>query len=276
MSEEQLFGPAIVSGGASGIGQEVAIDLATRGCAVTIIDRQAADETLEKIRQRSGESAAIVCDVSDSVATDQAVAAANAEYGTCRIVVNAAGISPAARVSFFDESYEEWNRMLAINAGGTFNLTRSVTRKLVDEHAPGRVVNILSTAAFMGFAGMAAYCASKGAALLLTQTLALELAAHEITVNGVAPGSVSTGMSSAFWAESPPKQAAAIAEHDRGRTPLGGPGRPSDVAAAVRFLAGESAAWITGTVITVDGGFMANGTPLFDKDGRLAMPSQTS
>jgi NAD(P)-dependent dehydrogenase (short-subunit alcohol dehydrogenase family) len=138
------------------------------------------------------------------------------------------------------------------------------------------VVNILSTAAFTGFAGMAAYCASKGAVLLLTQTLALELAAHEITVNGVAPGSVSTGMSAAFWGESPPKQATAIAEHDRGRTPLGGPGHPSDVAAAVRFLAGEPASWITGTVITVDGGFMANGTPWFDADGRLAMPPRAS
>jgi NAD(P)-dependent dehydrogenase (short-subunit alcohol dehydrogenase family) len=272
MSEERLMGPAIVSGGASGIGREIAIDLATRGCAVTIVDRQAADETLEEIRRRGGEAGAVMSDVSDSIATDNAVAAAAAEYGTCRILVNAAGVSPAARVSFFDETNEEWDRTMAINAGGVFNLTRSMTRKLVDERAPGRVVNILSTASFMGFAGMAAYCASKGAALLLTQTLGLELAAHEITVNGVAPGSVSTAMSKAFRAESPPQQAAAITEHDLSRTPLGGPGRPSDVAAAVRFLAGESASWITGTVITVDGGFMANGTPWFDADGRLAMP----
>jgi meso-butanediol dehydrogenase / (S,S)-butanediol dehydrogenase / diacetyl reductase len=272
MSDEHLHGPAIVSGGASGIGQAIAIDLASRGCAVTIVDRQRADATLEGIRRRGGEAGAVSCDVSDSAATDNAAAAARAQYGTCRILVNAAGVSPAARVSFLDETDEEWARTMAINAGGVFNLTRSVTRMLVDEGAPGRVVNILSTASFMGFAGMAAYCASKGAVLALTQTLALELAQYEVTVNGVAPGSVSTAMSKAFRAESPPQQAAAIAEHDRGRTPLGGPGRPSDVAAAVRFLAGESASWITGTVITVDGGFMANGTPWFDADGRLAMP----
>jgi NAD(P)-dependent dehydrogenase (short-subunit alcohol dehydrogenase family) len=262
--------PAIVSGGAGGIGRTIACELAVRGSAVTIVDLQDATATVAQIAARGGSVHAITCDVADPAAAAQAVERAERQHGTCQILVNAAGVSPSRRVPFLEADLGDWNRTLAVNAGGVFNLSQAVAARIVERRIrPGRIVNVLSTASFMGFAGMSAYCASKGAALLLTKTLAIELASHGITVNGVAPGSIETPMTGAFRADSPPAQAAAISAHDLSRTVLRARGRPRDVAAAVVFLTGTDANWITGSVVVVDGGFMATGAPAFDAAGQL-------
>ena len=125
------------------------------------------------------------------------------------------------------------------------------------EQGEGRIVNVLSTAAFQGFALESAYCASKGAALLLTRTMAIELAPLGIAVNAVAPGTVRTAMGSAYLGDGP------IAAHELSRTPLGRLGAPEDIAEAIAFLAGP-ASWTTGTVLAVDGGFLAAGLPALD------------
>jgi NAD(P)-dependent dehydrogenase (short-subunit alcohol dehydrogenase family) len=260
---------AVVTGAAHGIGRAIATALSLAGAPVSILDVESADATVASIA-KSGSATAYRCDITDRTRVSEALESVIASSGVPDILVNVAGISPTRRISFLDCSSEDWNRTLAVNAGGVFTVAQCFARALVADGRPGRIVNILSTAALQGFAGMSAYCASKGAALLLTLAMAIDLAPHQITVNGVAPGSINTRMSAAFRRDNPVAQADAIAQHDRERILLGRVGDPQDVAQATLFLASDAASWITGTVLTVDGGFMANGGPPFTDDGRLA------
>jgi NAD(P)-dependent dehydrogenase (short-subunit alcohol dehydrogenase family) len=248
---------AVVTGGAGSIGGAIAEALAADGCTVAILDRREGARGLW-----------LQCDVSDERSVRAALSRVAAELGTPRILVNAAGVSPSRRVSFLDSTLEDWRRTIDANATGPYVVSREFAKlRAGGAHGTGRIVNILSTASFAGWAGMTAYCASKGAALLLTQTMAIELAKLGITVNGVAPGTIETNMTDAFRADSPAPQREAIVRHDAERTPLGRRGVPADVAAAVVYLVSDGARWVTGEVITVDGGYMATGCPVYDADG---------
>jgi NAD(P)-dependent dehydrogenase (short-subunit alcohol dehydrogenase family) len=166
--------------------------------------------------------------------------------------VNVAGIGGSS--SCLETTVEEWDDTLSVNARGLFFASQHAARRM--KHAGGgRIVNILSTASELGFAEGVAYCASKGAALLVTRTMAVELAPHGIAVNGVGPGTVVTPMSKDYVTND------AIAGPELARTPMGRFGQPGEIAEAVAFLA-IRAAWMTGEVIYVDGGFMATGMPL--------------
>lgn len=208
----------------------------------------------------------ISCDVSDESQVQAAFGRVADVLGEPRILVNAAGVSPSARVGLLETSAEDWRRTLDVNATASFITTRAFAGR---RPANGRIVNILSTASFAGFAGLGAYCASKAACLLLTKVAAVELAAMGMTVNGVAPGTIHTEMTARFQADSPADQAKAISADDARRTPLGRNGRPSDVSGAVLYLLSPAARWVTGEVITVDGGFMATGCPDYDRTGQL-------
>jgi 2-deoxy-D-gluconate 3-dehydrogenase len=258
---------AVVTGGAHGIGRAIAVALASAGAAVSILDLDPAAETVGLI---GSSAAAYTCDITDPAKVSETLEVIEATCGIPDILVNVAGVSPGRRQSFLDTSREHWETSLAVNASGMFHVSQRFARMLVGGSRPGRIVNILSTASMQGFAGMSAYCASKGAALLLTRAMAVDLAPHDITVNGVAPGSIRTRMSEVFRRENSPEVVEAISKHDRERILLGRVGEPEDIAAATLFLASPAAEWITGTVITVDGGFMANGGPPFTEDGALA------
>jgi 3-oxoacyl-[acyl-carrier protein] reductase len=257
---------AVVTGGAGSIGAAIAGALRDAGAKVAILDVRAAAAEME-LDERA---LALPCDVTDEGGVRDALATVAARLGTARVLVNAAGVSPAPRVPFLETTLEEWRRTMDVNATGAYLVSREFARRFAEDPAPaGRIVNILSTASFAGFAGMGAYCASKGAALLLTRTMAIELASFGITVNGVAPGTVETRMTAAFRARSPELQRNAIARHDSERTPLGRRGSPPDVVGAVLYLASPAANWVTGEVVTVDGGYMATGCPAYGEDGAL-------
>jgi NAD(P)-dependent dehydrogenase (short-subunit alcohol dehydrogenase family) len=172
-------------------------------------------------------------------------------WGPPTVLVNVAGVF--AELPFLQTPPEVYDRVMAVNARGVFFCSQEAARRMAADGG-GRIVNILSTASVQGFALESAYCASKGAALLLTRTMAVELAQYGIQVNGVGPGTVRTAMGGEYLGDGP------IAAHELTRTPLGRFGEPEDIADVVAFLA-TRASWMTGQVLYVDGGFLAAGLP---------------
>jgi NAD(P)-dependent dehydrogenase (short-subunit alcohol dehydrogenase family) len=242
---------AVVTGGSQGIGRGVCLRLARDGARVAILDVGDASETRELITELGGESWYMQTDVADPGAIEGAFGQLESDWGPPRALANVAGVFDD--VPFLDTTEAIWDRTMDINAKGMFFCCQSAARRM-REAGGGRIVNILSTAAGLGFALESAYCASKGAALLLTRTLAVELAADGIVVNGVGPGTIQTEMGADYLAGGP------IADHELSRTPLGRFGQPEDIAEAVVWLLSD-ARWLTGQVIYVDGGFMAAGLP---------------
>jgi 3-oxoacyl-[acyl-carrier protein] reductase len=245
---------AVVTGGRQGIGQAVSIRLAAEDAHVAILDIDSADETCRQIEDGGGTAWTMQTDITDEAAVDAAFTRLEHELGPPAVLANVAGVF--ADIPFVDTPPDAWDRVMAVNARGTFLCGQRAARAMIRARE-GRIVNILSTAAEQGFALEAAYCASKGAVLLLTKVMAIELAPYGITVNGVGPGTVQTPMGAAYLAGGP------IAEHELRRTPLQRLGQPEDIAEAVAFLA-TRASWITGQAIYVDGGFLAAGLPLLE------------
>lgn len=245
---------AVVTGASSGIGQGVALRLAELGARVAVVDLAPGDDTLDLLSRVGGEGRYYATDVSDSASVTRSFEAIAAELGAPHALVNAAGIF--ADEPFLETPLEVYERVMAVNARGVFLACQQAGRQMA-EAGGGRIINILSTAAAQGFAYESAYCASKGAALLLTRVLAVELAEYDITVNGVGPGTVETKMGGEYLARGP------IPAHELTRTPLGRFGKPTDIAAAVAFFV-ETASWVTGQVLYVDGGFLAAGLPVLE------------
>jgi NAD(P)-dependent dehydrogenase (short-subunit alcohol dehydrogenase family) len=242
----------VVTGGAQGIGQGIAVRLAAAGGRVAVFDRQPATETLARLGELGRSGLGVEVDVSDAADVARAYARLDDEFGHPYALVNAAGVF--ADIPFLDTPVEVWDRVLGVNARGVFLSCQEAARRM-RVAGEGRIVNILSTASSQGFALESAYCASKGAVLLLTRVLAVELAPLGITVNGVGPGTVETAMGKDYLARGP------IAGHELSRTPMGRFGQPADIAETVHFLVSE-ATWLTGQAIYVDGGFLATGLPL--------------
>ncbi|HYZ82507.1 MAG TPA: SDR family oxidoreductase, partial [Solirubrobacteraceae bacterium] len=215
---------AVVTGGSRGIGRGVCLRLAQAGARVAILDIGDAVETRELIADLGADSWYTRTDIADPGAIEDAFAALEADWGAPRALANVAGVFDD--VPFLDTTEAVWDRHMDINAKGMFFCCQSAARRMRTAGG-GRIVNILSTAAGQGFALESAYCASKGAALLLTRTLAIELAPDGIVVNGVGPGTIQTDMGADYLAGGP------IAHHELSRTPLGRFGQPEDIAEAV-------------------------------------------
>ena len=242
---------AIVTGGSRGIGQGVSVHLARLGFDVAVLDREPAEATCSAVRELGADAWSVQADVSDQRQVEDAFEAFTQARGAPDVLVNVAGVYFEGSV--YDTAVEDWDEVMAVNARGTFLCSKSAALRMRGAHT-GRIINILSTAAAQGFRNNAAYCASKGAALLFTRALATDLAADGITVNAVAPGTIQTTMGDAYLANP------AIAADDLAHTPLGRFGTVADVAEAVGWLA-TGARWMTGAVIVVDGGFLASGSP---------------
>jgi NAD(P)-dependent dehydrogenase (short-subunit alcohol dehydrogenase family) len=241
---------AVVTGAAQGIGRAVALRLAEEGARLVLLDIADARETAAAIESRGGDVWEHRTDLSDVGSITAAFRELDGHWGPPAVLVNAAGVF--ADQPFLETPPEVYDQIMAVNARGVFFCSQAAALRMAT--AGGRIINILSTASAQGFALESAYCASKGAALLLTRTMAVELARYGIQVNGVGPGTVRTAMGGEYLGDGP------IAPHELARTPLGRFGEPEDIADAVAFLA-TRASWMTGQVLYVDGGFLAAGLP---------------
>ncbi len=236
---------AIVTGAARGLGQLIAEVLAAAGARVACVDVQedVLAETVERIRGSGGTAEAFPCDVTDSRRVGEVVDAVVKRWGGLHILVNNAGITRDNLLVRMKD--EQWDSVINVNLRGAFLFTRAAAKPMMKGRR-GRIVNMASVSGMMGNPGQANYSASKAGLIGLTRTVARELAGRNITVNAVAPGFIATEMSAALGQE--------VLEEVKKRTPLGRLGEPQDVADAVLFLASEAASFITGHVLTVDGG----------------------
>ncbi|MCC6641458.1 MAG: SDR family oxidoreductase [Deltaproteobacteria bacterium] len=239
---------ALVTGAASGIGRATAERLAREGARVLCADVQAAAlaETVEAVRSRGAEAAACACDVGDESQVRAAVREAVQRYGGLHVLANIAGILRFKNTH--EVSLDDWNRVLAINLTGTFLFCREAITHFLG-HGGGAIVNVSSSAAIQAHAWTAAYTASKGGVLALSNELAIEYGRQGVRVNCVCPGGVKTPIHEEFAV--PPGADATLV---RRILPFGGFGRPEDVADAIAFLGSDDARFINGTMLRIDGG----------------------
>ncbi len=239
---------AIVTGGASGIGEATAKRLARDGAAVAIFDLkpESAEEVARSIESEGGKAIALRADVTDRSSLDTAVERVSSQLGRPTILINSAGFS--AFTPFLEIGQELWNRVLVINLTGTFLCCQAVIPHMLEE-GWGRIVNISSSSIHSGAPTMAHYVAAKSGVVGLTKSLALEFAPKGITVNTIPPGFIDTPM--LRWAE---RENKVDIDRSTAATPVGRPGRPEDIAAACAFLVSEDASYITGQIIGVNGG----------------------
>ncbi|MHC5011117.1 MAG: 3-oxoacyl-[acyl-carrier-protein] reductase [Planctomycetota bacterium] len=236
----------LVTGGARGIGRAIVTSFVKRGAKVTFVDLD--PETAQACIEASGapdRCRFVQADISSAEGADQAVTAALEHGGGLDVLVNNAGITRDGLLVRMSD--EDWQRVLAVNLTGTFLMTRAAARRLMKSRR-GRIINISSVVGLTGNAGQANYAASKGGVVAFTKTVAKELAGRKVTVNAVAPGFIQTDMT----ADLPE----AAAKELSSRIPLGRLGTVEDIAEAVVFLASEGASYLTGQVITVDGGMV--------------------
>lgn len=239
---------ALVTGASRGIGRAVAAALAREGWPVCVnyLERRDAAEALVRELQSQGRPAlAVQADVADRAAVEAMVRAASESLGPIELLVNNAGVSHQGL--FQDTDDQVWDRLLAVNLTGSRNAARAVLPHMLSEKR-GCIVNISSIWGLRGGSCETAYACTKAGIIGLTRSLALELAPSGVRVNCVAPGCVETDMVRILGEET---RAMLVDE-----TPLGRLGRPEDIAEAVAFLASERAAFITGQVLTADGGFV--------------------
>jgi NAD(P)-dependent dehydrogenase (short-subunit alcohol dehydrogenase family) len=249
-------GVAVVTGAAAGIGRAVAERLAAGGTAVVIgdVDEAAAAETAAGIEARGGRARAVRTDVSRSADVEALMAAAVDAYGRLDAVVNNAGVAISGTVDGTSE--EDWDRVLGVNLRGVWLGMKHAIPHL-RAAGGGAIVNLSSVQALLGFPEWAAYSATKGAIISLTQQAAVEYAAEGIRVNCVAPGTIMTPMNERIF-ETTPDPEALVASWNA-MHPLGRFGQPAEVGAAVAFLLGEDASFITGVCLRVDGGLAIAG-----------------
>ena len=237
---------ALVTGAGRGIGKAIALELAAKGAFVIVNyngSKEAAEQTVAEIKAAGGDAVAYQGSVSDYEACGAMITALIKEYTHIDILVNNAGITRDGLLMKMSE--EDFDAVINTNLKGCFNTIRHMSRYFLKQRA-GKIINISSVSGILGNAGQANYSASKAGVIGLTKAVARELASRGINVNAVAPGFVETDMTDAL--------SDSVKENLKSQIPLGKIGHPQDIAKAVAFLASPDANYITGQVLSVDGG----------------------
>ncbi|QJW96105.1 3-oxoacyl-ACP reductase family protein [Frigoriglobus tundricola] len=239
---------ALVTGGSRGIGRGIVLALAREGAKVTFVfhsNQDAAKKLEDEVAAAGGSAKGVQADVSDTSVADRVVAGVLAEHGRLDILVNNAGV--IRDKLFLKMEADDWNAVINTNLNGTFAFCKAVAQQMAFKQRSGRIVNLSSIAAEHVNKGQANYAASKGAVNSFTRVLAAELAARNVLVNAVAPGFIATDMSQAV-------RNMAGEDNLKKLIPVKRLGTPDDIANVVVFLCSPAAAYVTGQVITVDGG----------------------
>lgn len=239
---------ALVTGAARGIGRSIAETFAMRGAQVVLADLNfdQVNETALEIAKTSGvNTVALPVDVSDTNSANEMVTKAIGEFGHVEILVNNAGITRDTLIMRMEEA--DWDAVIDINLKGAFNCSKAIIRPMMKQRY-GRIVNISSVSGLAGQAGQTNYSASKAGLIGFTKALAREVASRQITVNAVAPGFVLTALTEVLPED--------LKNEMLKITPLGRFGEPEEISNAVAFLASDEASYITGQVLSVDGGMM--------------------
>jgi glucose 1-dehydrogenase len=242
---------ALVTGSSSGIGQAIAIRLASEGASIVVDyvgQPDGADVTKARIESAGGKAIILQGDVSKTVDTQGLIDQTYSQLGRCDILVNNAGVESHA--PFCDVTEADYDFVLGVNLKGAFFLTQAFVRRLRDAKLPGRVINISSVHEDLVFPNYSTYCASKGALRMLMRNLAVELGSLGITVNNIAPGAIGTPINASLLQDKPKLDALLL------NIPLGRLGTPEEVAGVAAFLASDDAAYITGSTYFIDGGLL--------------------
>lgn len=240
----------LVSGAGSGIGRATARRFGAEGGRVVCADLNlaGAEETAAAIREAGGAALAAACNVADPAEVERTVAFAVEQHGGLHVLANVAGVGGFRRTT--EVSFDEWNRMIAVNLTGTFLMCQKSLPHLLA--SKGAIINTASVAGLKSHPYSAAYCASKGGVVLLTKALAVEYGRKGLRINCVCPGGIETPMIGQFRLPEGVSQAALMRI-----SPLGRMGLPDEVAGAIAFLASDDAIYVNGAELVVDGGMIA-------------------
>jgi 3-oxoacyl-[acyl-carrier protein] reductase len=238
---------SLITGGAQGIGKELALSFADAGSDIVICDvnQNALDQTAREIKEKGRQCLSVKADVTSAKEVDEVVAKSLDKYQRLDILINNAGITRDNLLVRMSE--EDWDLVLSVNLKGVFLFSKAVAKQMMKQRE-GRIINIASIIGIMGNAGQANYAASKGGVIAFTKTLAKELAKRNINVNAIAPGFIKTAMTDKLNDEQKEAMLKMI--------PLGRLGDPKDIAKVALFLASDYSDYVTGQVITVDGGMV--------------------
>jgi NAD(P)-dependent dehydrogenase (short-subunit alcohol dehydrogenase family) len=245
---------ALITGGGSGIGQATAVRFAAEGARVGVLDRspEAAASTVELITAAGGSALALAADVSDAAQVSSAVEALVAEFGRLDVLYNNAGVDSRGSVAVAEEA--DWDRCFAVNVKGTFLTSQAALRHLGEGAS---IINQASVAGLVGVMNFAAYCSAKGAVIALTRSMAVDLAGRGVRVNVICPGTVYTPLMEPMLRARGDGDLAAGLAKTLVKYPIGRLGDPRDIANVALFLASDEASFMTGSVVTPDGGMTA-------------------
>ena len=243
---------AIVTGGATGVGEAIAIQMAREGAAIAIDyvagQEDKASRVVSRIEQAGGKARAVEGDVTNEAQVKRLIEQTVETFGRLDIMVNNAGVEQEH--PFLETPLEVWNRVIAINLTGPWLCSQAAARQMVSQGKGGRIVNISSVHEDLPMPTNAPYCAAKGGLRMLMRTTAVELAPHKITVNNIGPGAINTDLDAPTMHD-PSKRATLLAE-----IPLGRVGEPNEVATLAVYLASDAAAYVTGSTYFIDGGML--------------------
>jgi len=249
---------ALVTGAGSGIGKEIALLYAQQGAHVIVVDvrEEAASQVVSEIVQKDGKAQALALDVSHEEQVRTAFANVVQQHRRLDILVNNAGISHVGNV--LETSLEDWERVMAVNARGVFLCSKyAVTHMIAQQPQGGILVNIASTAGMIGIDRRFAYSASKGAVISITRSVAIDFVKQGIRANAICPGTVHTPFVEGYLERHFASNKDEVRKELDARQPLGRMGRPEEIASAALYLASDEAAFVTGSLLVIDGGWTA-------------------